>query len=249
MNTVFLFAHQDDEYGIYAKIHEHCLCGDAVHCAYLTDGGPQSRQRCRESLAVLGALGVRPDRVHFPGRDHGWRDGRLHERYAECRRWLATLLSGLAPVGDVYVPAWEGGHQDHDTVHAAGASAVHLDGAHSRLWQFPLYNGYHARWPLFRTMLPLAGNGPVLGTPILPARRLRYLRLCLGYPSQRKTWAGLFLPVALRYLAGVQRIQAVPRLRLERPHGGKLLYEQRGFCTWDTLKAALQAEPFEARHE
>ena len=35
----------EHEYGVYAKIHEHCLCGDAVHCAYLTNGGPQAQRR------------------------------------------------------------------------------------------------------------------------------------------------------------------------------------------------------------
>lgn len=249
MTTVFLFAHQDDEYGIYPKIHEHCLCGDAVYCAYLTDGGPQAHRRSQESRAVLGSLGVAPGRVLFPGCDRSWSDGHLHEHFADCCRWLASLLAKLAPVGDVYVPAWEGGHQDHDTVHAAAATTVHHAGAHSRLWQFPLYNGHRTRWPLFRTMAPLAGNGPVLRTPIRPALRLRYTRLCLSYPSQRKTWLGLFLPVALHYLAaGTQQLQVVPHLRLERPHKGMLLYEQRGFCTWDTLQTALQADPLEVHH-
>ena len=249
MNTLFLFAHQDDEYGVYAKIHEHCRCGDAVYCAYLTDGGSQTLRRSQESRAVLGSLGVAPSRVLFPGREHSWRDGRLHDSYAECCHWLANMLAKLAPVGDVYVPAWEGGHQDHDTVHAAAATAVHHEGTHSRLWQFPLYNGHRTRWPLFRTMVPLSGNGPILRTPIQPALRLRYTSLCLSYTSQRNTWLGLFLPVALQYIvAGTQQLQAVPHLRLDRPHRGKLLYEQRGFCTWGALKSALQANPFEVHH-
>ncbi|MCR5256672.1 MAG: PIG-L family deacetylase [Desulfovibrio sp.] len=249
MNTLFLFAHQDDEYGIYAKINEHCLCGDAVHCVYLTDGGPQAQRRCQESQDVLGSLGVAPSRVLFPGYDHAWRDGLLHESYADCCRWLANLLAELAPVGDVYAPAWEGGHQDHDTVHAVAAATIHHKGAHSRLWQFPLYNGHRTRWPLFRTMVPLTDNGPVLRTPIQPALRLRYTRLCLSYSSQRTTWLGLFFPVALQYIvAGAQQLQSVPHLRLERPHKGKLLYEQRGFCSWDAVRTALQEDPFEVHH-
>ena len=252
MNTVFLFAHQDDEYGIYAKIHEHCLRGDAVHCAYLTNGGPQGARRARESLAVLDPLGVAPSHVLFPGFEQSWQDGCLYEHYADCCRWLATLLAQLAPVGDVYVPAWEGGHPDHDTVHAVAATTIHHCKAHPRLWQYPLYNGFHTRWPLFRTMSPLAANGPVIRSPIRPKLRLRYTRLCLSYPSQRKTWLGLFLPVALHYIAtGTQQLQAVERRPQHRPHQGKLLYEQRGLCSWENVKTALQlhAAPLEARHD
>lgn len=250
MNTLFLFAHQDDEYGVFAKLHEHCRRGDAVHCAYLTDGGPLAPRRCRESLAVLADLGVATAHVHFPGCDGSWRDGRLYEHYADCCRWLARLLAGLAPVGDVYVPAWEGGHQDHDTVHAAAVAAVARMEQPARLWQFPLYNGYRCSLPLFRTMLPLPGNGPVRRDPIPPALRPRYARLCLRYPSQWKTWLGLFIPVALRYLVtGAQQTQAVPPQRRGRPHEGPMLYERRGSCTWETLSAALDTDPFEVRHE
>lgn len=250
MRSVFLFAHQDDEYGIYAALHRHVCQGDSVHCAYLTDGGPLAQRRRQESLTVLGALGVVPEHVYFPGCEYAWQDGRLHTHYAACCRWVAQLLANLAPVGDVYIPAWEGGHPDHDSVHMAAVTAVRHRGENTRIWQFPLYNGYRCWGPMFRTMLPLPANGPVHTTPIAPALRLYFVRLCLRYPSQWKTWLGLFLPVALRYMiTGVQQLQAIYPKQPSKPHEGRLYYERRGFCSWQTLKAALAVDPFEVQHD
>ncbi|MBQ9405165.1 MAG: PIG-L family deacetylase [Desulfovibrio sp.] len=244
MNVLFLFAHQDDEYGIFARLHEHCRRGDNVCCAYLTDGGPLARVRKQESLAVLATLGLSPGQVYFPGMEHGWQDGKLHTNFADCCRWLAHLLLDFAPQ-EAYIPAWEGGHPDHDIVHAvACACASHL-GTPLRIWQFPLYNGYACAGPLFRAMLPLPGNGAVLRQSIPVTLRVRYARLCLRYPSQRKTWLGLFLPVALRYVfGGAQQLQIAVPDRLKRPHAGKLYYERRGFCTWETINAAIRDDPF-----
>ena len=251
MNTVFLFAHQDDEYGVFPALHEHRRRGDAVHCVYLTDGGPQAQRRCRESLAVLAELDIAAEHVHVPGCQYSCKDGRLYEQYADCCRWLVRLLAELAPVGTVYIPAWEGGHPDHDTVHAAAVvAACRQKKSVSRIRQFSLYNGYRCSGLLFRAMLPLPCNGPVLHTPLPLALRLRCIRLCLRYPSQWKTWLGLFFPVALRYLfTGTQQTQAVLSQRRDRPHAGQLYYERRGFCTWETLSAALTTNPFEVHHE
>ncbi|MBO4300743.1 MAG: PIG-L family deacetylase [Desulfovibrio sp.] len=249
MKAVFLFAHQDDEYGIFACLHDHCLQGDTVSCVYLTDGGSLAQIRKRETLAVLTDLGVRSWQVSFPGMDYGWHDGNLHRHYVDCCRWLVASLGSMAPQ-HVYVPAWEGGHPDHDTVHAAAvACAQHLN-ASFRLWQFPLYNGYGCSGPMFRTMLPLSANGSVLRHAISLRLRLYYTSLCLRYPSQWKSWLGLFLPVALRYVfGGKQLLQEVPLSQHGKPHAGRLYYERRGFCTWESLKAALQTNPFEVNHE
>lgn len=250
MNTLFCFAHQDDEYGIFARLHWHCRRGDRVYCAYLTDGGALRQRRRQESLAVLASLGVVQERVSFPGIEYAWQDGHLHAHYADCCRWLAALMDTLEPLGCVYLPAWEGGHPDHDTVHAAAVTVLRQRPRPLPVWQFPLYNGYRCRGPLFRTMLPLPGNGPVVRMPMPLGLRLFYTRLCLRYPSQWKTWLGLFLPVALRYmLTGVQQMQAVPLRRRSRPHPGRLYYERRAFCTWETLKAALEIDPFEVHHD
>ena len=69
-------------------------------------------------------------------------------------------ISSSAPFGtpdEVYLPAWEGGHQDHDAGHLLGLS---LAAPGLRLRQFPLYQGAGLPGPFFRVMAPLPGNGP-----------------------------------------------------------------------------------------
>jgi hypothetical protein len=62
-----------------------------------------------------------------------------------------------------------------------------------------------------------------------------------SYPSQAKTWLGLFPFVALAMLLrGRQSMQAVQVERVrQRPHTGKLYYEKRGFLAYETLAQAI----------
>ena len=240
MHAVFVFAHQDDEYGIFFRIFTHCRQGHSVHCVYLTDGGNKAARRNAESAGVLHSMGVAGRNIHFPGCAFSWRDGALFRHYRDCVRWLAAFFAARADIAAVYVPAWEGGHPDHDVAHAAAVEALQDAARPAAAWQFPLYNGYRCSGPLFKTMLPLPHNGPVTEIPIPIALRWKFVRLCLRYPSQWKSWTGLFPFVAAQYLFhGRQRLQrASPRL-WRRPHDGPLYYERRNFCSWSTLQKAL----------
>ena len=53
MKSVFLFSHQDDEYGIYHTLLRQVDKRQDIRCVYLTDGGIKSKQRNKESLKVL----------------------------------------------------------------------------------------------------------------------------------------------------------------------------------------------------
>ena len=68
--SIFLFAHQDDEFGIFQKILDELEAGNLVCCAYLTNGalGPDlANRRNRESLTVLLKLGVDVKNIFFAG--------------------------------------------------------------------------------------------------------------------------------------------------------------------------------------
>jgi hypothetical protein len=90
-------------------------------------------------------------------------------------------------------------------------------------------------------LTPLAGNGPAERQPLTWGQRARFLRLCLGYPSQWTSWLGLWPVVLMRYMSdGAQYLQAVSVERLNaRPHEGRLYYEARGFSSWERVKALL----------
>jgi hypothetical protein len=242
--ALFIFAHQDDEYGAFQAILDETRNGSSVHCAYLTDGsygGCSPVRRNQESLRVLTDLGVPPANIVFAGHEHGIPDGRLPEHLEFCAGWLQAWLQPFSGITSIYVPAWEGGHQDHDALHAVVVGVSQSLGLLGRVWQFPLYNCKGCPGPLFRVFNPLAGNGPVTLSKITLRNRVRFLRYCLSYPSQRITWLGLFPFVMLHYITGgTQQLQRTSAAVIaNRPHTEALYYEKRGYCSWNSMEASV----------
>jgi hypothetical protein len=103
------------------------------------------------------------------------------------------------------------------------------------LWQFALYNSYQTGLLPFRVLFPLPENGPCSTLEVTGKARLEHLGRCMMYPSQWKTWAVLLPAVVLRYqLSSEQTLQPVLAERLrQKPHAGRLLYERRGWTTWE----------------
>ncbi|WP_426075815.1 PIG-L deacetylase family protein [Janthinobacterium sp. PSPC3-1] len=242
--ALFLFAHQDDEFGVFQRIVDELQRGRRVICMYLTSGVPAGADPARrnaESLAVLHGLGVAPADICFAGHVLAIPDGALQEHVATAATWLSAETAAWHDLAVVYLLAWEGGHPDHDVLHAIGLQVFGARRQVPVLRQFALYNGNRCPWQFFRVLSPLALNGAVETTTIPWQQRLRFLRLCLRYPSQRMTWIGLLPFVLLHYLFdGRQALQPVAAERvLQRPHAGPLYYEKRGFSTWQTVQARL----------
>ena len=118
---VALLAHPDDEFGVFPHLECAARGGRAVHVAWLTDGGwgGQSIERRRnESVGVLARLGVNRGQLYFMGEELGVADGSLHLRIGEVAPRVIERLGPLAAQADLLIPAWEGGHHDHDAVTA-----------------------------------------------------------------------------------------------------------------------------------
>lgn len=244
--ALFLFAHQDDEFGVLQHIAGYRARGLRVACAYLTDGRTaraDSVRRNAESRAVLQGLGVDPADIAFAGEELGIGDAQLPLHLARADAWIGRWLDSHVAIEALHVTAWEGGHHDHDALHALAVHQADTRGLLARTWQYSLYQAEGLGGPLFRVLAPLAANGPVASIAIPWRDRLRNLRCCLAYPSQLTTWVGLFPPVAWHYLVrGTESLQPVaPARLLERPHAGALYYEKRKFFTWDRMQGALAA--------
>lgn len=244
--ALFLFAHQDDEFGVFQKIMDERQQGRRVCCAYLTDGGfggvPPVR-RNQESLAVLNKFDVKEQDVSFAGQALSISDGQLHGQLDAAASWIDTWLTGFPNVTTIYVPAWEGGHHDHDALHAIVVLVAQMRGLLGQVRQFSLYNGHECTGQFFKVLNPLSLNGKPERTPIAWRDRLRFLAFCLSYSSQAKAWLGLFPFVLLHYLTrGEQVLQSVSLERIrQRPHTGALYYESRRFFTWEQMVAKLSA--------
>jgi hypothetical protein len=241
--ALFLFAHQDDEFGVFHTLQACRAAGLNVACAYLTRSpdAALAQRRNAESLHVLATFGIDASNVAFAGDTLQIDDATLPEHIVSAANWIAAWFELYENIVSIHVTAWEGGHHDHDCLHAVTAGLALRTNLLERLHQYALYNRLGCSGPWFRVLAPLATNGIVERSVIPFAQRLRYLRLCLSYPSQRITWLGLFPFVFLHYLLrGVQTLQPVTLARtLERPHPGMLYYEYRQFYRWEQLQERL----------
>jgi hypothetical protein len=239
-SAVFLFAHQDDEFGVFQKIFDELGAGRNVYCIYLTTGVPLgclSEKRNQESVSVLMSLGVLRENILFIGGDLLIQDGGLMDNLVIARSWLRSWISHVSNIHSIYLPAWEGGHPDHDSLHAIGVIVANELSFLDSVWQYPLYNGYRCRGQLFRVLKALPSNGAILNRKISLHNRFKFLGLMMQYPSQTKTWIGLFPFVLFHYIFfGTQSIQRASLLNIYKPpHSEYLYYERRKFSTWKKM--------------
>lgn len=223
--ALFVFAHQDDEMAAASRIVFEQACGARVFCVFLTDGaGGKARPEIRdaESTAVLTTLGVPADQIHFIGSAAPIPDGMLVHHLDLALERLEAALHGI-DLDVIYTLGWEGGHQDHDSAHLVAVVFAKRRGLLDRCFELPFYRGSRT----FRVLAPL---GEKWERRRLTLREgLRFALLAWRYPSQRKSWLGLFpelfLKVGLLRRESIRHVD-VSRL-LTRPHPGPLLYEWR----------------------
>jgi LmbE family N-acetylglucosaminyl deacetylase len=120
---LLLIPHPDDEVvGAAATIARHRAQGDRFFGLYLSDGIPAAeqlwrwdrarrddrvRRRRHEARAAAAILGIEPlEFLGFPSRTL---KAHLDEAGTQIGRFLAERT-----IDTIWVPAWEGGHQDHD---------------------------------------------------------------------------------------------------------------------------------------
>lgn len=243
--SLFLFPHQDDEFGVFALLESNVRAGTRSVCVFLTDGagnGVLPSRRDSESARVLRDIGVLPEDVLFLPDAERAGDGHLVERMDSV---LASLIriAETHDIGAIYSPSWEGGHPDHDAAALiAMGLADHLDCC--KLWYFSLYSSYRVKFLPFCVLRPIRRGFESQKFHVSRRSALRYLRFCLNYPSQWKTWTALLPFVGWHLLRHAsQEIHALtPICFCQRPHDGPLLYEQRGWTTWDDFR--MRSRPF-----
>ena len=250
MTTLFLFAHQDDEIGVFHEITRTVRLGKPLRCIYLTNGawdGVSPGRRNAESITALATLGVRRQDIVFLGERLGINDGQLPNHLEQAwdglREIAETLAKGTAPVSRLIMQAWEGGHQDHDAVHLVGlALARHLDIV-QQSFQFPLYRMPAGRfWLSFAA--PLPQNGKVTQSPMGWRQRAAHLMMLRHYRSQTKVMLRIGSHLLWHHLqGGGAKLQPVSLGRvLGRPNSGMMLYEYWQLSTETEFRT--QADPF-----
>ena len=223
--ALFLLAHHDDELFIAATLRRLVRQGE-VTVLWLTQGGLGAAGRRAESVTAMELLGVPPDALRYMCLP----DNHLLAYLPQVVVRLRRLICRLRPAS-VFVPAFEGGHQDHDTVQLAAARALACLAPEPhwrpRLYEFPLYHWQPGHLPVVGR-LP-AGIPPQQQTPLKLRDRLLTQKLTRIYASQKFILYPMFAikggPMMLHL--GGEPFREVPAGRdyAETPLGTRPAYE------------------------
>jgi len=117
--ALFIFAHHDDEFFIAATMRRLAAAHRPLSAAWLTRGGLNGERREAESRRAMQLIGVPASNQFFFRLPDGHALDFLEEIAGRLERLIIKLRSA-----SIFVPAWEGGHPDHDTVQLAAAIAL-----------------------------------------------------------------------------------------------------------------------------
>lgn len=248
---LFLLPHQDDEAPVFFELERLAQAGQPIRVVYLTTGNPSpepSPSRNAESVSVLSRLGVGAGSVVFLGDQLRIQDGLLQRHLDAAFEALVAMLQGTSTSITLHVPAWEGGHHDHDAAYLLGAALAQRWDCAANSHQFPYYHGYKLPGILFKVLDPIDLNGPTISDPIPWTKRIFYLRLLFTYRSQIGSWIGLGPFFVLHMLLrGTQNRQKLMVDRVcQKPHPSDLLYERRSFSSFPKFQS--DTEEFSLKH-
>ena len=136
--VIYLFAHEDDEIFILAKMATDLGNGCDVHAVWVTDGSGTADPAIREkeSRAAMKMVGLPESNLHFLG---------YQDRYS-YKHLDAVLADVLKIAGDdtaeITTDAYEGGNIDHDVTNIIGEIVAQRIKSKPVHYEFPLYNTY-----------------------------------------------------------------------------------------------------------
>jgi LmbE family N-acetylglucosaminyl deacetylase len=228
--TLFIFAHNDDEFFVRPLLMHEVAQGRQILCVYTTDGaayGESAERRHLESVQAFAAIGIDEGCIVPLGMRLGVRDGASHKEID--RLWSALQeTTSKHHVTRIVTLAWEGGHVDHDTAHLLAVALGKIAGC--PVDEFAAYHRFRTLGPLVWCMSLLPGPGDVMHYPVSLSEAWRWLAGCRHYESQRRTFAAL-IGFCIPQIVGRRRLE-VRRIPLARnywikPHDGEMLYERR----------------------
>jgi LmbE family N-acetylglucosaminyl deacetylase len=223
---LILVPHPDDEIvGCTAAIARALSAGRQVFTLYLTTGvapvemhwrwqradhAARVRRRRDEALRVAARLGVKP--VAFLA----WSARTLRDHLGDARAHVAAALADPALAIDaVWVPAYEGGHQDHDVTNMLASTLERR----SRAVQFLEFAEYNYRDSIVRSHEFVVPSRDDVVLVLTAQERQLKADLLDAYASERAN---------LRHIEiGRERFRPLARYDYSRPpHASPLFYER-----------------------
>jgi LmbE family N-acetylglucosaminyl deacetylase len=233
--ALYVFAHEDDELDVGAKIVTDMRDGKEVYCAWVTDGsrgGAAADVREKESRAVMDFLHVPPDHLFFLG----FPDQGAYTHLKEIIAALDKIAAGIKPT-EIMSHAFEGGNIDHDSVSFVSSAIAKKYGIVH--YEFPDSNVYKGKTQIF-VFLP-DGKSPTLYTPLDDALYSRKMHLLKMYPSQQGSMSSYEWSVDKKHLKKFgEPYRVAPDYDYTKPPADELRYTAtskglRTFADWQLV--------------
>jgi LmbE family N-acetylglucosaminyl deacetylase len=241
MSVVYILAHFDDEYCALPLIWQAAREGLEQRFVYLADYRDEAlgARRLAETRVFLARQGIAPVSVIPLGLGTGAFDQSVHLSAGRLFPQLVRLAGHVGGVSRLVVPAWEGGHMDHDACAYLAVRLAERIGA-PEIRQFSLYNGPGLAGPLLRGGAPLGENGPCVRIGLSPAEWARWMVGVRAFPSQLYAWSGIWPAMFAGLLRRGFAWQALSAERvMARPHAGSLFYERMFKVAYEEVRQAL----------
>jgi hypothetical protein len=239
-NIYYIFAHQDDEFGVFIDIYNN-LKKNNVYIFYLTNGSNQKisklklSSRDKESIEVLKKIGVKEKNIFFLGRRLNIECNKLYLFIDNVYKEIVKITKNIIP-SKITTLSWEGGHEDHDACNLIARKLSFKYNINKVSKEFSLYNRFKTNLIYFKVFNPINKNGTYAKINFF--KRFFFIKLLFTYKSQIKVWIGLYPFIICHYLfLGYNFLQPLNKDKtIKKPHKGKLLYEFRNFCNFGTFR-------------
>jgi len=229
---LFLLAHPDDEFFILPYINFLKFNNYSIKIIYFTNGeykNHTSTEREFETISVLNKFNILDKDVLFFGAMNNINDANIINSHTTIIDFLKSYIrSNYNIITRIIIPAWEGGHHDHDGLNMIVQNTCIKQDFDIPIYQYYLYNCYNIRYPFYRVMFPITNNNLIyIKTTLLEA--IKIILCAFKYKSQWITFLGLlpFAGFSLITRRGMYIQKCDLELTNKRPHVGKLLYERR----------------------
>ncbi|HOO55727.1 MAG TPA: PIG-L family deacetylase [bacterium] len=141
--VLYIFAHQDDEIGIVAKMRQDVRSGRETHAMWLTDGAASSDGEVREqeSRDAMKFIGLDDGNLHFLRYPDNFSFKYVPEIYRDVLR-----ITGEIKPAEITSIAYEGGNIDHDVTSLMAALVIKRIDPRIVHYEFPLYSNYNSAY-------------------------------------------------------------------------------------------------------
>lgn len=235
--VLIFIPHQDDEVFIFPYLMMLRKSSRAVKIIYLTNGeyrNFKSEIRNIESINSLGQIGINRESIFFLGEKLNIYDGSVVFNLEAIYKEIIKIFRNNNNISEILMPAWEGGHHDHDATNFLISFIAGKLNLHTKIRQFYTYNCDHKIKPFFNVLKPLKSDSDNISIKFSLADGIKSLLSIRFYKSQLIPFIGLG-PQLFYVFIFIRNIHFNTSLKnhYNKPHNGKLLYERRNRFSYD----------------